>query len=65
MNMITIWSFAAWSTDEPPRIAPVIMPGIAIIPSTLIWLIVGVNASLSASVAIGLHASSLDAPNAK
>ena len=35
MNMITIWSFAAWSTDEPPRIAPVIMPGIAIIPSTL------------------------------
>lgn len=35
MNMITIWSFAAWSTEEPPRIAPVIIPGIEIMPSTL------------------------------
>lgn len=35
MNMMTIWSFAACSTEEPPRIAPVIIPGMAIIPSTL------------------------------
>ena len=35
MNMITICRRAACSTEEPPRIAPVIMPGMAMIPMTL------------------------------
>ena len=35
MNMIIICNLAAWCTDEPPRIAPVIMPGMAIMPRTL------------------------------
>lgn len=35
MNMMTIWSRAACSTEEPPRMAPVIMPGMYTIPSTL------------------------------
>lgn len=36
MNMMTIWSLAACWTDDPPRMAPVIIPGMAMIPSTLI-----------------------------
>lgn len=36
MNMMIIWSFAARSTDAPPRIAPVIIPGIDIMPRTLL-----------------------------
>jgi len=35
MNMMIICSLAAWWTDDPPRIAPVIIPGIAMIPRTL------------------------------
>ena len=35
MNMMIICSRAACCTSAPPRIAPVIMPGIAIIPITL------------------------------
>ena len=35
MNIITIWRRAACSTEDPPRIAPVIIPGMAIIPITL------------------------------
>lgn len=35
MNMMTICKRAACSTEEPPRMAPVIMPGMAIIPMTL------------------------------
>ena len=35
MNMITICNLAACSTEEPPSIAPVIIPGMAIIPKTL------------------------------
>jgi hypothetical protein len=35
MNKMFIWSFPACSTDEPPRRAPVIMPGIEIRPMTL------------------------------
>jgi hypothetical protein len=35
MNMMIICSFAACWTEEPPKMAPVIMPGMAIIPSTL------------------------------
>lgn len=35
MNMMTIWSLAACWTEEPPRMAPVIIPGIDIMPRTL------------------------------
>ncbi|KAF5374501.1 hypothetical protein D9615_009119 [Tricholomella constricta] len=35
MNIMIICSRAACCTDEPPRMAPVIIPGIAIIPRTL------------------------------
>ena len=35
MNMMTICSRAACSTSAPPRIAPDIIPGIAMIPVTL------------------------------
>lgn len=35
MNMMIICILAACWTEEPPRIAPVIIPGIAIIPRTL------------------------------
>ena len=35
MNIMIICSRAACCTSAPPRIAPVIMPGIAIIPITL------------------------------
>jgi hypothetical protein len=35
MNMITICSRAACSTSAPPRIAPVIMPGMYMMPTTL------------------------------
>ena len=35
MNMMTICSRAACSTEDPPRIAPVIMPGMAMMPMTL------------------------------
>ena len=35
MNMMTICRRAACSTEEPPRMAPVIMPGIAMMPITL------------------------------
>lgn len=35
MKTIIIWSRAACCTEDPPRIAPVIIPGIAIIPRTL------------------------------
>lgn len=35
INMMIICSFAARSTDAPPRRAPVIIPGIDMIPSTL------------------------------
>lgn len=37
MKTIIICSRAACWTEEPPRIAPVIMPGIAMIPRTLIY----------------------------
>ena len=36
MNMMTICSFAACPTEDPARSAPVIIPGIATIPMTLI-----------------------------
>ena len=35
MNMIIICSRAAWCTSAPPRIAPVIMPGMEMRPITL------------------------------
>ena len=35
MNMIIICRRAAWCTSAPPRIAPVIMPGMAMRPITL------------------------------
>ena len=35
INMMTICSLAACSTSTPPRIAPVIVPGIEMIPITL------------------------------
>ena len=35
MNVIIICNIAACWTEEPPRMAPVIMPGIAMIPITL------------------------------
>ena len=35
INMIIICNFDACSTEEPPRIAPVIIPGIEMIPMTL------------------------------
>ena len=35
MNMMIICSLAAWWTEDPPRIAPVIIPGIAMIPIVL------------------------------
>ena len=35
INMMIICSLAACCTEEPPKIAPVIMPGMAIIPMTL------------------------------
>ena len=35
MNMITICRRAACSTEDPPRIAPVIMPGMEMRPMTL------------------------------
>lgn len=35
INMMIICSFAARSTDAPPRRAPVIIPGMDMIPSTL------------------------------
>ncbi len=35
MNVITICSRAAWSTSAPPRIAPVIIPGMEMMPITL------------------------------
>ena len=35
MNMMIICSLAAWWTEDPPRIAPVIIPGIEMIPMTL------------------------------
>ena len=38
MNMMIICSLAAWWTEDPPRIAPVIIPGIAMIPMTLRWM---------------------------
>ena len=37
MNMMIICSLAAWWTEDPPMIAPVIVPGIATIPMTL-WI---------------------------
>ena len=40
-------------------------PGIEMSPMTLIWFTVGVRATLSASVAIGLHASNREAPSAR
>jgi len=36
MKTMIICSRAACWTEDPPRIAPVIIPGIAMIPSTLI-----------------------------
>lgn len=36
MNIMIICSLAAWWTDEPPRMAPVIMPGMAMMPNTLL-----------------------------
>lgn len=65
MNMMIICSFAACDTEEPPRMAPVIMPGMDIMPMTLIWLIVGVSARRRASRAMGVHASNRDAPKAR
>ena len=35
MNMMIICNFAACSTEEPPRMAPVIIPGIEMMPMTL------------------------------
>ena len=35
MNMMIICSLAAWWTEDPPRMAPVIIPGMAMIPMTL------------------------------
>jgi hypothetical protein len=35
MNIMIICSIAACCTEEPPRMAPVIIPGIAMIPRTL------------------------------
>ena len=35
MNIMIICSLAAWWTEDPPRIAPVIIPGIVMIPMTL------------------------------
>ena len=35
INMMIICSFAACSTEEPPRMAPVIIPGIEMMPMTL------------------------------
>ena len=35
MNMMIICSLAAWWTEDPPRMAPVIIPGIEMIPMTL------------------------------
>ena len=35
MNMMIICSLAACWTEDPPRMAPVIIPGIAMIPITL------------------------------
>lgn len=35
MNMMIICSFTACEIDDPPRMAPVIMPGMAMIPMTL------------------------------
>jgi hypothetical protein len=35
MNMIIICSRAACATSAPPRIAPVIVPGMAMMPITL------------------------------
>jgi hypothetical protein len=35
MNMIIICSRAAWCTSAPPRIAPVIIPGMEMRPITL------------------------------
>lgn len=40
-------------------------PGIEMSPMTLIWFTVGVRAILSASSAIGLHASNREAPSAR
>lgn len=40
-------------------------PGIEMSPMTLIWFTVGVRATLSASVVIGLHASNREAPSAR
>ena len=81
MNMMTICKRAACSTDAPPRIAPVIMPGIETMPRTLfavsrsgrniaegthlMVLTVGVSARRRPSVAMGLQASSREAPKAR
>jgi hypothetical protein len=35
MNVIIICSRAAWLTSAPPRIAPVIIPGMEMMPITL------------------------------
>jgi hypothetical protein len=41
MNMITICSRAACPTSAPPRIAPVIMPGMEMTPTTLQFMGIG------------------------
>lgn len=35
MNMIIICSLAAWWIEDPPRMVPVIIPGMEMIPMTL------------------------------
>ena len=48
MNMMTICRRAACSTEDPPRMAPVIMPGIAMIPITLRVGVRGILAGMGA-----------------
>lgn len=65
MNMMIIWSLAACCTDEPPRMAPVIIPGMEMMPRTDMLLIGGVSARRRASMAIGRQASMRVAPKAR
>jgi hypothetical protein len=48
INMIIICSRAAWPTSAPPSIAPVIIPGMEIMPITLGSAISELEARVSA-----------------
>mmetsp|Transcript_29198 Transcript_29198/g.96924 ORF Transcript_29198/g.96924 Transcript_29198/m.96924 type:complete len:351 (+) Transcript_29198:554-1606(+) len=64
-NVITIWYLAAFTGDAPPKICPVIMPGMETKPMTFMPLIAGMRAAWALLMKPGQAASQGDAPKAR